>query len=203
MDQRRYGGRIIAVCTSPFAGVPKYIRDIAVMAEFGFREDFHCKPMRRSFSNPGTEKPNTDRHITVVAQEALDEVNEKLGLKLKAGDLGENILVKGLGNLSNVLDGMEIEIQIGTYDEHNAMEKAILVVTGQNKPCKNLNHFHPKLIKEIYGKRGLLCSVKSGIGKFILRGQRVTLLNPLCNFCGYKMIRHRNEWFCSCRISDF
>lgn len=153
-------GYIVAVCTSSKDGVPKYPQDMGVVAQYGLLGDFHCKAMRRSFSKPGTEKPNDDRHITVVALEAIQFVNNLLELNLGPGALGENILTVGLGNLSDIRDGAII-----------CIGNIRLRVVKQNQPCKNLVHYHPNFNQKIRGQRGLLCAVVAGIEMVMRPGQ--------------------------------
>ena len=179
-------GKIVAVCTSPSEGVPKYPQDQVVVADHGFQGDYHCKPMRRSASNPGTEKPNTDRHITIVAKEAVDAVNQKLGLQLGIGALGENILTEGLGDLSEIIPYTEIVIR----------SAVMLVVVGQNQPCENLVPYHPQFVREIHGRRGLLCAVTNGIDVVIKPDDNIMLMSPSCDQCGNTMTQGRTCWKC-------
>lgn len=163
-------GQVIAVCKSDKAGIPKIPVQFAVIAEFGLEGDYHCKPMRRDFNNHGSEVPNVDRHILIVAKEALDAVNNELGISLKAGDLGENILIEGEGDLSDVQPGATVFTEHGIEFE----------VVKQNKPCGNVAHYHPLFNKTIYSpqkpRRGLLCRVKRGIGKPIRTGHGIVIL---------------------------
>ena len=164
-------GKIVAVCTSFRTGIPKYPLYEVRVAQYGFVSDYHCKPMRQSFSNPGTEKPNTDRHITILAQEATDAVCAELMMdKLPPGALGENILTQGLGDLSYVDSGARILIGSGVY----------LVVTEQNKPCPNLAHFHPFFNTTIWKpnlqRRRLLCAVELGVGQVVKPGDPIVIL---------------------------
>ena len=160
-------GIVVAVCTSPKEGVPKCLQPSATIAEFGFAGDFHCKPMRRSFSRLGTKKPNTDRHITIVAKEALDYANNELTLprRLKPGDLAENITTSDLGDLSDVLPGARVKIN----------DQLVFEVVEQNEPCGNLRVYHPRLGKVIRGKRGLLCRVVGGIGTVVTAEDRIQI----------------------------
>lgn len=157
-------GRVVAVCVSPREGVPKYVQVQAVVAAFGLVGDYHCREMRPSFSKPGTLKPNVDRHISLFAKETLDAINKELGIYLRAGAVGENILTAGLGDLSDVAEGARIRIG----------ESVRLVVTQQNVPCKNLRHYHPQFIKTIRGCRGLLCAVERGAGEIIQPGDPIS-----------------------------
>ncbi len=162
-------GKIVAVCTRVRGGVPKSPRPWAVICHYGFDGDYHAKPTRRSFKFPYLPKQNTDRHLTIVGKEVLDALNTELGINLGPGDLGENILVEGLGDLSEVAPGDMVCLST----------KAILRVSEQNVPCANLQHYHPLLIRKIMGRRGILCSVVAGIGEVILPNDLVWVKKPL------------------------
>ncbi len=156
-------GFITAVCTSPKGGVPKYPRERVQVGLHGLVGDYHDREFRPSHnkSRLGVLMPNNDRHITVVAQEVYDSLNAELGTALKAGDFGENILVRGMGNLGNIPDDAQLMIDEGLL---------VLRVTGQNDPCKNLAPYHRLMVKKAYGRRGLLCAIKFGRRVFIRPG---------------------------------
>ncbi len=161
---------IRAVCISEVEGVPKYPQPSVTVATFGLNGDFHCAPVRKSFSNPGTFKPNTDRHITICDEGVYNSVNQELDLQLKPGDFGENILTSGI-DLSKVVPNSLVVIG-----------RVRLRVVEQNKPCKNLVPYHPFLNKTIYSperpRRGLLCTVKDGIRETIQPGDSVQIYPP-------------------------
>ena len=159
-------GRVVAVCTSNKPGIPKHQRKSARVAKFGFAGDFHCKEMRRSFSSGGL-KPNTDRHISLLAQEVIDALNKELTVSLLPGSLGENITTSGLGDLSDIPDGTLIHIG----------SSLVLRIMQQNDPCKVLQPLHKKMVKTIYGRRGILCSVVSGIGSHIYPNDVIVLVD--------------------------
>ncbi|MDE1945494.1 MAG: MOSC domain-containing protein [Patescibacteria group bacterium] len=150
-------GRIVAVCLNPDEGTRKFPQPRIQIGSHGIVGDHHNREMRPSFSKPGTFKPNTDRHITIVAQEAFDFINTELGTSVTAGDFGENLLVQGLDDLSWVPDGATIKI--GDHIE--------LKVAEQNEPCRNLAVYHRLMVKTAYKRRGLLCSIQSGQGEWI------------------------------------
>ncbi len=149
-------GGIVAVCTSPKGGIPKFPQSKVQIGQWGFEGDFHNREMRRSFSKPGLFKTNVDRHITIVGFEVIEDLNRELDLTLVPGSLGENITTKGLGDLSEIKD--KTILQIG-------QEGILLRVIEQNQPCHNLAPLHRLLVKKIYGRRGLLCAILSGVGK--------------------------------------
>lgn len=166
-------GYVVVVCTSPVDGVPKYPQDQVIVGVHGFEGDYHNRAMRRSFSEPGTFKPNSDRHVSILSKEAVDSVCSELGITLEIGSLGENILTEGLGDLSWVRP--DSSIVIGPHIR--------LVVTGQNKPCVKVAQYHPHFNKTIWTperqRRGLLAAVVGGVGLNIRPGDLITITSPL------------------------
>jgi MOSC domain-containing protein YiiM len=159
-------GRIVGLCTNPHQGLRKYLQMNVKVGQYGFVGDYHNKPFRIDFKNPtGSWIPNNDRHILIIGQEALDEVNQELGLSLGVGSLGENILTEGLGNLSDVEPDSTVRIGIDG--------KVRLRVVKQNKPCQKTAPIHPLFNATIYNqsknlyRRGLLCVIEHGIGQFL------------------------------------
>lgn len=139
-------GSVVAVCLSDTGGVPKYPQDSVTIGAHGVDGDFHAGAMR---TNSDGETVRNHRHVTVVAAEAVEAVAGKLGADIPQGGLGENVLVRGLGELGDVEPGQRIIFGSGVE----------LEVTEQNNPCSNLSVYHPKAPKELYGRRGLLTIV--------------------------------------------
>ena len=140
-------GNVEAVCLSSTGGVPKYSHRSIAIGNDGVEGDYHSGPINRH-KKSGPAEPNT-RQITLVAKEVLEELNARLGTELKPGDLGENILVSGLGDLS--------QFQIG--DRLQLGSEVILEITAQNSPCNVLDVYHPTFVKEVNGKRGVTAIV--------------------------------------------
>jgi MOSC domain-containing protein YiiM len=141
-------GTVVAVCMRREKGVPKHPQIEVVVGEYGVEGDYHAGPMRTR-SN-GDVEPNR-RHITLVAKEVFDDLNRELGTDIQAGGFGENILVEGLGDLSDIQEGAVLSFSSGVE----------LEVTGQNDPCKNLMVYHNQVPKRAYGRRGLLTMVRA------------------------------------------
>lgn len=142
-------GRVIAVCSSPTSGVPKKAWESIAIESQGVQGDYHAGPINRP-KKSGDPKPNL-RQVTLVAQEVLDGLNTRLGTILQPGHLGENILVAGLGDLSQLSKGDRLELGTGV----------VLDVTAQNRPCDTIRVYHPTLVEEITGKRGIAAVVIS------------------------------------------
>ena len=140
-------GSVAAVCISSNGGVPKYPQKSVGIGEFGVEGDYHSGPINRH-KKTGPAEPNS-RQITVVAQEVLEELNARLWTALRPGDFGENILVSGLGDLSQL--GKGDRILLGT--------DVVLETTAQNNPCNVLSVYHPAIVKWTTGKRGVTAIV--------------------------------------------
>lgn len=140
-------GNIIAVCLSPNGGVPKHPQTSIFLGEHGVEGDYHSGPINRH-KKTGPPEPNS-RQLTLVALEVLEELNARLGIALQPGNLGENITTSGLGDLAHLQKGDQL--QLGT--------DAIIEITEQNKPCSVLDIYHPKIVRESAGKRGVAAIV--------------------------------------------
>ncbi len=140
-------GRVVAVCSSPQGGVPKYRRLFIEVSPEGVIGDYHAGAYNRH-KKRGEPEPNT-RQLTIVAQEVLDDVNDELGIQLEPGFLGENLTVEGLGDLSDLAPGDRLIV--GTV---------VLEITAQNQPCSTLAVYHPLLVKALHGRRGVCAVVR-------------------------------------------
>jgi MOSC domain-containing protein YiiM len=165
-------GKVIAVCYSPelINGVGKQTHASGEVTRLGIPGDRHYGETR--VSSRGVV-PN-DRPITIVGQESLVEVCGRLGVPLvPPGGLGENILIEGMGDLSDVLPGDVVRVTPAEGGE-GAEPAVVLLARKQNEPCSNLQIYHRLMTKELFGKRGVICTVeKEGTLRV---GDRVELL---------------------------
>jgi MOSC domain-containing protein YiiM len=146
-------GTVSAVCYSAelINGVGKEQHESAQVTKWGMPGDRHYGETRVS---RGRVVPNK-RPITVVGADGLRAACAKLGISdIPAGGMGENILAEGLGDLAGMTAGDEIHV----LDERGE-PKVILHVWKQNDPCANLMIYHKQIVKELMGKRGVLCTV--------------------------------------------
>ena len=139
-------GKVVSVNSSIKGGIPKMPQDSIEIYKYGVRGDYHSGK-----TNFHAKKNNLDRQITIVAKETVDFINKNIGNKISAGSLGENILIHGFGDLSNVSN--KHIMKIGT--------DVVLKINGQNQPCSTLNSIDKRVLKLIIGKRGLLATVES------------------------------------------
>ena len=140
-------GRVVAVCTSPRTGVPKPPQPVITVGAQGVEGDFHAGPINRH-KKAGPPEPNR-RQVSIIAREATDAVSAALGIRLRPGDLAENVLVEGLGDLSQLQPGDRLRLG----------ERVVVEVTGQNKPCKTLAVHHPDIVAAFTGRRGVVAVV--------------------------------------------
>lgn len=140
-------GHVAAVSLSPTGGVPKRPQEFVHIGPQGVEGDYHAGPINRH-KKTGDPEPNR-RQITLVAQEVLEDLSRRLHIDLKAGDLGENLLLVGLGDLSQLQPGDQLVLEHG----------AVLEVTAQNRPCDTIRVYHPALVEEIAGRRGVTAVV--------------------------------------------
>jgi MOSC domain-containing protein YiiM len=133
--------------------VRKQPRASAEITRLGIPGDHHYGETRYSQSQRKT-LPN-DRPITVVGAEAARAACAKLGIPdVPTGGLGENLQLEGLGDLSDLTEGDQLRI-LGPDGE----QKAALLVSKQNDPCSNLSVYHKLMVKELMGRRGVICTV--------------------------------------------
>lgn len=137
---------VVAVCLSETGGVPKYAQPSVTIGQHGVEGDFHAGPMRTN--SKGEQVPN-ERQVSVVALEAVEAAAAALSVEVPHGGLGENILVRGLGDLSHLRPGDRLSFGSGVE----------LEIVEQNDPCSNLSVYHPQMVKQLYGRRGVLATV--------------------------------------------
>ena len=160
-------GEVVAVCIAAPGEVFKTpVQGEVLVDEHGLRGDRHAGPTRMS-SRRKAEVPN-DRQISLMAQEALDDLGRELDVTLEPGDFGENVCVRGFGDLSDVTPGTRFVTSRGV----------VFHVTEQNEPCSNLMKYHRLMVKASYGRRGLLAVVEAGAGLAIAAGDRIELRRP-------------------------
>ena len=166
-DVRSGKGIVVAVCISgPDELFKTPVDGEVIVDEYGMRGDRHAGPTRMS-RRQRRPVPN-DRQISIVAQEALDDLARELDVTLEPGDFGENVCVRGFGDLSDVTPGTRFVTSRGV----------IFHVTEQNEPCSNLMRYHRQMVKASYGRRGVVATVEAGAGLAIAAGDGIELRRP-------------------------
>ena len=141
-------GTVIACCARQERGMPKYPRDEIDVGTFGVDGDYHAGPIRKHGSGAG--RPN-DRTVSVVSKEVYNFLTASLDVEIEPGAFGENLLVEGLGDLSDLAGGDVLRVG----------DTVAIRVTEQNKPCSNLDYIDKSVLKACVGKRGVVGTVIS------------------------------------------
>ena len=141
-------GTVVACCARQERGMPKYPRDEIVVGTYGVDGDYHAGPISTHGSSAG--KPN-DRQVSIVSREVYDLLASSIDVEIEPGAFGENMLVEGLGDLSELASGDVLRIG----------ENVAIRVTEQNKPCSNLDYIDKSVLKACVGKRGIVGTVVS------------------------------------------
>jgi MOSC domain-containing protein YiiM len=84
------------------------------------------------------------RQVLLVDRETLDS------MELQPGMIRENITTSGL-NVNGLLPGERLRVG-----------NVLLEVTTVCTPCDQLERIRPRLRRELYGRRGMLCRVLTG-----------------------------------------
>ena len=76
-------GKVLAVCTSSIKGIQKTPVDkVDLQVDHGIVGDAHAG--------------NWHRQVSILGQESVDKLQDKLDFQLKPGDFAENILTEGI-----------------------------------------------------------------------------------------------------------
>lgn len=136
---------------------------IRLLAGLGVQGDAHAgvtvQHLSRVRQNP--DQPNL-RQVHLIHAELLDELASR-GFTVGPGELGENVLTRGLDVLA---------LPRGTRLHLGA--EAVIEVTGLRNPCAQIDNFQPGLLKAVLGKDedGNLIR-KAGIMGVVLAGGTV------------------------------
>ncbi|ANE43676.1 MOSC domain-containing protein [Deinococcus puniceus] len=133
---------IVSVAASPTHGFSKQpVPSVHLLAGVGVQDDAHAghtvKHRSRVAADP--TQPNL-RQVHLIHAELLDELNAA-GFGLQPGDLGENVLTRGVDLLA---------LPIGTRLHLGA--EAVIKVTGLRNPCSQIENFRPGLLAAVLGR---------------------------------------------------
>ena len=141
---------------------------VMLVAGIGVEGDAHAgvTVRHRSRVRKDPAQPNL-RQVHLIHAELFDELADK-GFTLAPGDLGENVLTRGIALLDLATD---TRLEIG---------QAILRVTGLRNPCWQIDAFAPGLLAEMIDKRpdGSLRR-KCGVMTVVERGGEIAAGMPI------------------------
>ena len=195
-------GIVEAVLVTPCGGsVSQPVNELVCYVGLGIEGDKHAgrhmvdarEDVAREIGLPkGVEIANL-RQFSAVSRHELDEISQRMGLStpIRAGLLGENLVISGIHNFSNLPAGTQLVFQ--RADKPGEYLSIILYVTAENNPCKipaqnilarvtQLKHRMDKtgqpFAKAAKGSRGVVGLVKAS-GKIGVGDRVFAMLPPL------------------------
>ena len=160
---------VIAVASDTEHNVSKITKPaITLVAGFGVQGDAHggvtVKHRSRVAKDPS--QPNL-RQVHLIHQELFDDLSEQ-GYEIVAGQMGENILTRGIA-LLDLPTGAKLEIG-----------EALVEITGLRNPCHQLNQIKEGLMQKLVFKNEngdviRLC----GVMGIVLQGGEVEVGNKI------------------------
>lgn len=159
-------GQVVSLSSSAQHSFSKQVREsVELIAGIGIAGDAHAgrTVQHRSRVAADPAQPNL-RQVHVIPIELL-EVLASQGFELKPGDLGENMLTRG------------IELQALPRGTHLAFPSgAKLEVTGLRNPCAQIEDFRPGLLgKMVWRDAGGAMVRRAGIMAVVLTGGHIGL----------------------------
>ena len=154
-------GTVVAVAASQFHAFSKTVRDeIRLIEGLGVDGDAHSGSTvkHRSRVRVDPSQPNL-RQVHLIAVELLEEL-AGLGFDIAPGDLGENILVRGI-DLIDLPRGTRLKLG----------SQAEIEVTGLRNPCRQIEEFRPGLLKHMIIRADDGAPIlRTGVMGVVLRG---------------------------------
>lgn len=130
--------------THPGVSTSEPVDELVCYVGLGIEGDRHAgrhmvdarEDVARTIGLPkGVEIANL-RQFSAVSRHELDEISKRMGLStpIMAGLLGENLVISGIHNFSNLPVGTQLVFQ--RADKQGLYRSTILYVTAENNPCK-------------------------------------------------------------------
>lgn len=154
-------GQVVAVCLSgdhAFSKIPQNY--ITLLAGVGVAGDAHAGMTIKHRSRVARDptQPNL-RQVHLIHAELHDQLVSS-GFVLAPGDMGENILTRGIDLLG-----------LGTGTKLRIGAEAVIRITGLRNPCQQLNEFQTGLMQAVLGHDGDGNLVrKAGVMAVVLSG---------------------------------
>ncbi|MFB9992409.1 MOSC domain-containing protein [Deinococcus oregonensis] len=134
--------QVISVAASPVHSFSKQPQPaVSLLAGLGVQGDTHAghTVQHRSRVAADPTQPNL-RQVHLIHAELLDELNAA-GFDIQPGDLGENLLTRGVELLA---------LPVGTWLHVGA--EAVIEVTGLRNPCSQIEAFRPGVLAAVLGR---------------------------------------------------
>ena len=150
-----------SVAASPVHGFSKAVApEITLLAGLGVAADAHQGVTVKHRSRVARDPTVANlRQVHLVHAELFEELSAK-GFVLKAGDIGENVLTRGI-DLLGLPRGARLRLG----------DAALVEVTGLRNPCSQLDAFQPGLMKATLDRDAAGGLVrKAGVMAIVLEG---------------------------------
>jgi MOSC domain-containing protein YiiM len=121
-------------------GMPKLPVESAEVTATGVGADWQTN--RKYHGGP-------DRAVCLFSVELYDGLRSEHGIDLVPGSLGENFTTEGF-DLMALKPGRRLRVG-----------RCVIEVTDIRVPCRNLNRWHPSLMKIVQGRSGWVCRVNT------------------------------------------
>lgn len=163
-------GRVVSVAAQAGHAFSKAVRpEIRLLAGLGVAGDAHCGETVRHRSRVAVDptQPNL-RQVHLIQSELFDELAGR-GFDLAPGDLGENVLTRGI-DLLGLPCGARLHLGA----------EAVVEVTGLRNPCAQIEAFRPGLLAAVLDRAadGTLVR-KAGIMAVVVTGGVVRPRDPI------------------------
>ena len=163
-------GRVASLSLSGRHEFSKQLAEsLELIAGEGIAGDAHCGSTVKHRSRVAVDplQPNL-RQVHLIAAELLDELNAE-GFALNPGDLGENLLTRGI-DLIDLPRGTRLRIG----------SEAEIELTGLRNPCGQIEAFRPGLLARV-ALRAHDGSIvrKAGVMAIVLHGGRIAVGDPV------------------------
>lgn len=161
---------VVAVSSQPehqFSKTPR--EQVTLLAGIGVEGDAHAgtRVKHRSRVKADPSQPNL-RQVHLLPQELLDEI-AAAGFTLNPGDLGENVLTRGI-DLIDLPKGTRLRLG----------DDAEIEITGLRNPCAQIEQFQAGLLSQVVGKDEMGKIVRrAGVMSIVLAGGIVRPGDPI------------------------
>lgn len=160
---QNHAAHVVAVSRSPVHGFSKEPQpSISLLAGQGVQGDAHCgETVQHLYLKRKNPLAPNRMQVHLFQAELLDDLAE-LGFQIGPGQIGENILTRGLSL---------IDLPEGT---HLQLGEAVIELTCLRHPCVQIDRFRPGLQKHMSRRDGTRLQYLAGVMGTVRQGGQVT-----------------------------
>jgi hypothetical protein len=159
MGEKKQKGTVLAVCKKDQPGIPKYeVESIHLQVDLGIVGDYHSgQYVRHRYLVKKEPNRLNNRQVLLIDTIILADL-ESQGIDLKPGEMGENMVVKGIDLMS---------LELGSRLKIN---EVLLELTEIRVPCSQLNGSHPDLHQAVIKTADGIEKYNAGVFAHIITG---------------------------------